>query len=281
MNLNDLFDERREQRDHWDGCYKIPWNDPAFSRRMLAEHLSQNHDRASRRQKLINEHVVFIHERLLNERPSRILDLGCGPGFYTEKLAVLGHLCRGIDFSPASIDYAVKNTAFPDRCEYLHDDILTASFGDHYDLVTFLFGEFNVFPSEDASTILAKVYRALKPGGRVLLETQSPELVRQIGETEDSWFKAAGGLFSDKPHICLMTNRWYPDDRIAAQEFIVIDAASAEVTEYRSTTRAYDASELKTMFERVGFYNIVFPESWDSGHFGLFRGFMLVQAEKK
>lgn len=29
---------------------KIPWNEPAFSQRMLANHLSQDHDWASRRQ---------------------------------------------------------------------------------------------------------------------------------------------------------------------------------------------------------------------------------------
>jgi hypothetical protein len=33
----------------WNGDYKIPWHDPAFSRRMLAEHLAQSHDLASRR----------------------------------------------------------------------------------------------------------------------------------------------------------------------------------------------------------------------------------------
>jgi len=33
----------------WHGAYKIPWDDPDFSRRMLAEHLSQEHDMASRR----------------------------------------------------------------------------------------------------------------------------------------------------------------------------------------------------------------------------------------
>lgn len=31
--------------------------------------------------------------------PTRILDLGCGPGLYTSRLARLGHCCVGIDFS--------------------------------------------------------------------------------------------------------------------------------------------------------------------------------------
>ena len=30
--------------DPWQGAYEIPWDDPDFSRRMLAEHLTQDHD---------------------------------------------------------------------------------------------------------------------------------------------------------------------------------------------------------------------------------------------
>jgi hypothetical protein len=30
----------------WHGAYKIPWDEPEFSRRMLVEHLSQDHDLA-------------------------------------------------------------------------------------------------------------------------------------------------------------------------------------------------------------------------------------------
>ena len=30
----------------WHGAYKIPWEDPDFSKRMLAEHLAQDHDMA-------------------------------------------------------------------------------------------------------------------------------------------------------------------------------------------------------------------------------------------
>lgn len=281
MKLTDIFDDARERRDHWDGKYKIPWDDPEFSRRMLAEHLSQNHDRASRREKLIDDHVNRLHRELLNEKPGKILDLGCGPGFYAEKLTALGHRCRGIDFSPASIEYAEKKRKHPDRCEYILGDIRAVPFGEGYDLAVFLFGEFNVFPPSDAVKISEKIYKALKPGGQVLLELQSPELVRQLGETEDSWFKAEGGLFSDRPHICLMTNRWFPEDRVATQEYLVIDAASAEVTELRSTTRAYDREELSAMLKKAGFDHITFPDPWDSGHFGEFSGFWLARAEKR
>jgi len=281
VKLTKLFDENRENRDHWDGKYKIPWDDTDFSRRMLAEHLCQDHDKASRREKLIDTHVHRLHEDILNGEPSRVLDLGCGPGFYSEKLAALGHRCVGIDFSPASIDYALKNSRHPDRCKFVLGDICKTEFGEDYDLAIFLFGEFNVFPPRDVAEILVKIYHALRSGGRVLIEAQTLDLVRQTGETEDSWFKDTRGLFSERPHICLMTNHWYPDDKVTEQEFIVIDAASANVTEYRSTTQGYDNDELTAMLRKAGFDDTEFPETWDSGHFGPQSGFFLVQAVKK
>ena len=90
----------------WSEGETIPWNDPAFSRRMLREHLSQAHDAASRRTETIEAHVAYIRTLLPEDRPARILDLGCGPGLYAQRLAAAGHQVRGIDFSPASIEYA-------------------------------------------------------------------------------------------------------------------------------------------------------------------------------
>src|SRR3712207_6228310 len=98
VNLLDVV-HRTPIPDPWAEGEKMPWTpwtDPAFSRRMLAEHLSQAHDRASRRAKTIATHVDWIHRIVLLGRPARILDLGCGPGLYTSRLAALGHECAGI-----------------------------------------------------------------------------------------------------------------------------------------------------------------------------------------
>ena len=130
----------------WAEGEKIPWNDPEFSKRMLNEHLSQAHDAASRRFEIIDKHVGWIHNNVLKGFPTRILDLGCGPGLYTNRLARLGHQCLGIDFSPASIAYArAQAEAEGLDCKYSQEDIRAADFGDGYGLVMLIFGEFNVF----------------------------------------------------------------------------------------------------------------------------------------
>src|SRR4051794_4182545 len=113
----------------WDGDYKIPWHDPEFSSRMMAEHLTQEHDMASRRFEWIDRQVDWIHRKLLAGRSANILDLGCGPGFYSHRLAVLGHRCRGIDFGPASIEYARQHSPNRSRCEFVLDDIRRTALG--------------------------------------------------------------------------------------------------------------------------------------------------------
>ena len=87
----------------WDEGENIPWNDPAFSKRMLDQHLSQEHDRASRPYDVIDRHIEWIHGALLKGESARILDLCCGPGLYTSRLAARGHevtvLCQRASWS--------------------------------------------------------------------------------------------------------------------------------------------------------------------------------------
>jgi 2-polyprenyl-3-methyl-5-hydroxy-6-metoxy-1,4-benzoquinol methylase len=100
LELLDII-RRQSVPKPWAEGEKIPWNDPDFSKRMLYEHLSQKHGAASRRFDIIDKHVNWIHNQVLKGNPTRVLDLGCGPGLYTNRLARLGHSCVGIDFSPA------------------------------------------------------------------------------------------------------------------------------------------------------------------------------------
>ena len=123
----------------WAEGEKIPWNDPEFSRRMLTEHLSQEHGMASRQGAVIDDHVAWLHQYVLAgrtsfparlpDRPARILDLACGPGLYASRLAKLGHQCTGIDFGPASIEYA-REAAQRDElsCWYIEGDLRTTDF---------------------------------------------------------------------------------------------------------------------------------------------------------
>jgi SAM-dependent methyltransferase len=253
---------------------------------MLAEHLSQAHDAASRRTPLIDAHVAWIHAAVLGGRPAAVLDLGCGPGLYLNRLAQLGHHGVGIDFSPASVAYARATAeAAGLAVEYRLQDLRTATFGagraapraaapaaatavgpgegtpaGEYDLALLLYGEFNAFKPQAAREILQKAFEVLRPGGRLLLEPSTFESVAALGAAPAHWYAAETGLWAPGPHLVLQDNGWDAAHCVAVERFVVVDAVTGVPTEHAMTTQAYREEELRALLAAVGLVAIeIFP----------------------
>src|SRR5688572_19310330 len=93
----------------------------------------------------------------------RILDVGCGPGWYTDKLARFGNV-TGLDLSEDAIEMA--RTRFPHItfiAGNIYDQWLPA---EHFDVVVSLEVIDHV---EDSLIFLERIERALKPGGHLIL----------------------------------------------------------------------------------------------------------------
>jgi len=253
MKLLDLVRRKPVPRP-WAEGDNIPWDDPPFSERMLAEHLCGEHDRASRRPAIIEKHVDWIHNGLLSAKPSRILDICCGPGLYLARHADAGHECVGVDYSPAAVAYAKREAENRGlRCEYTRSDVRTAEFGAGFDLVILIYGELNVFRPADALKILKKARRALADGGLLLLEPHTYAVVKTIGERPASWYSEDEGLFSDRAHVCLTESFWDEATETSTIRYFVVDAASGEATRYAQTFQAYSDERYRAVLEEAGF----------------------------
>jgi cyclopropane fatty-acyl-phospholipid synthase-like methyltransferase len=224
---------------------------------MLREHLSQAHDRASRRFEVVDAHVAWIHEGLLAGRADSILDLGCGPGFYCERLARRGHRCVGIDFSPASIAHAQAEAQRQGlACEYRLEDLAEARLAEDFGLALLVFGEFNTFAPEDARALLSKLRRALRADGVLVLEVHTEEAVRQTGQQPPRWFTADSSVFSDEPHLCLTESAWHSRERAATEQHFVVSLASGETTPYVNTLQAWSDEEYEALLRAAGFARV-------------------------
>jgi SAM-dependent methyltransferase len=241
---------------------KIPWNEPGFSERMLDEHLSQSHDGASRRLELIDRQVDWIHTTLLKGSPSDVLDLGCGPGLYSHRLAARRHRCLGIDFSPASIAYARAGAEAEELdCTFRLQDLTTGEFGGPHDLAMLIFGELNTFDPAAAASLLQRVRAALRPGGTLLLEPHPLDVVRRVGEAPSSWYSSEGGLFSPRPHLTLAEHRWFSEEAVAAARYLVVDAATGEVDVFGQRLHAFTDEQYRTVIVDAGFDDVEFHPS--------------------
>lgn len=277
MHISDIIG-RSTPPQPWAEGEKIPWDEPGFSARMLREHLSQAHDAASRRGPLIDRHVAAIHA-MLGGRPGRILDLGCGPGLYTSRLARLGHTCVGIDFGPASVAHARAEAAAEGlACTYEQADIREAAYGEGHDLVMLIFGELNAFRPDDAGLIVGKARAALSPGGLLLLELSTAEAVRAKGEGPATWQSAPAGLFADRPHILLRESFWDAGLRAATERYFVIDGGGA-VERHCLSTQAYSEDEQRELLAGCGLREVRHAPSL-SGDGEVFEGFQVVTAQR-
>ncbi len=234
----------------WSGG--LPWNDPAFSRRMLVEHLSQAHGAASRRFETIDAHTAWLHHEILATRPSRVLDLGCGPGLYTSRLAALGHQCTGIDFAPAAIEYAGREASTTGAaCTYRLEDLRTAELGRGFDLIMFLFGDLDTLPPVDAAGLLMRTAAALAPGGRLVLEVHTLEAVRKMGKAGRSRADLDGGLFADGPHTVTEESWWQQRDSTAIRR-IRVHRPGRRVEEHVITTQARGEGTYPLLLQAAG-----------------------------
>ncbi|QQE12358.1 class I SAM-dependent methyltransferase [Planctomycetota bacterium] len=260
--MNTDITTNTESQSFWDDEYKIPWHEADFSRRMLNEHLTQEHDLASRRFEIIDRQIEWIEKSILTHAPSNILDLGCGPGLYAQRLTAKGYEVLGIDFSPASIDYAKEQNQWPERCIFRLGDIRSFDYEKDHDLAMLLYGELNVFSPSEAEMILRKANASLKPGGRLIVEFQTHEAIQKNGENESIEQQCEKGLFSDQPYTCCIDSSWFPKDQITVQYFRVIEHHNEKTRTYVNTQQAYYDQALIELLQNAGFSDIGQESSW-------------------
>jgi len=109
MELRKIVDLTKRPEVYSQGT-GVMWTDEYISERLLEIHLNPDIELASRKSTTIDETIDWILDRIPGEG-LEILDLGCGPGLYAEKLAEIRHRVTGVDFSEGSIRYARESAA--------------------------------------------------------------------------------------------------------------------------------------------------------------------------
>ncbi|WP_422450353.1 class I SAM-dependent methyltransferase [Endozoicomonas sp. ALB091] len=81
--------------------------DPHIARQMMAYHLNPDINAASRSFDFIDESVSWLISSFGLNQSSTVIDFGCGPGLYTQRLKKQGTgTVVGLDFSQNSLEYA-------------------------------------------------------------------------------------------------------------------------------------------------------------------------------
>lgn len=106
--------------------------------------------------------------------PYRVLDIGCGTGSVTMRLANRGHTVTGVD--PADGMLQVARTKDPEgRLDWVQAPAAEFSLPDRFDLAIMTGHVFQVFLDEaETLAALRNIHRHMKPGGQLILESRNP-----------------------------------------------------------------------------------------------------------
>ncbi|MEV0899186.1 methyltransferase domain-containing protein [Actinoplanes sp. NPDC049802] len=120
--------------------------------------------------------------KLLGLEPGmEVLDLGCGHGRITNRLAARGCRVTGTDLSTVFLERARQDAAERGvTVEYLHEDMRDLTGSGRFDRVVNWGNAFGFHTDADDREVLARIAEVLRPGGRLLLETINyPRYIRE------------------------------------------------------------------------------------------------------
>jgi trans-aconitate methyltransferase len=113
-------------------------------------------------------------ELLAPEKGERILDLGCGTGHLTDRIAQSGAIVIGLDRSPAMLAEAHKN--YPEL-QLVAADATRFAFAAPFDAV---FSNATLHWILDAERVVECIAASLRPGGRLVLEMGGKGNIEQL-----------------------------------------------------------------------------------------------------
>lgn len=186
---------------------------------------------------------------LVEVKGKRILDLCCGPGRHAVPFAKRGFEVTAVDASEFLLAKAkVLAKEKLAEIEWVQGDMRDFLRPATFDLAISFFTSFGYFDDQDEDVkVLRNIHESLKPGGSLLLDTMSKELMAMNFQDTTSQRLSNGSTLVQRHEIfdswCRVRNEW-----------TVIAGGEAET--FMFDLNLYSARELKERLEAAGFTSI-------------------------
>lgn len=218
----------------------------------------------------------FIEESLRLKKNSRILDLACGFGRHSIELAQRGYQMVGLDLSMPLLQRAVDAAQQRSlNVKFIHSDMRELDFSQIFDGAFVWNTSLGYFDDRTNLEVLHGLHRALKVGGRLVVDVLNRDHVIQQTPTR-LWWEGNGCIFLEE------TEFDYQTSTLQAERSYIYEDGKPPV-EHTSFIRLYSVHELRQMLHVAGFR--VLEVSGEYHHRGYFLGpasrRIIVLAEKR
>ncbi len=221
-----VFDEvkhyAKKPEIYAEGSLKL-WEDPYIAKGMLEAHLSPGVDAASRKHSFIDESVEWIAKIAHPTTHPKLIDFGCGPGMYTSRLALKGYEVTGIDISSNSITYAKEKAKDLNiDVDYRLGNYLEFEEKEKYDIAILIYCDYGALSDENRIKVLQNISRAIKPGGKIVLDVFTPNQYTGKAESSEWSISGRGDFFKEEEYLCLESHMIY-SDFVRLNQYVIVD----------------------------------------------------------
>lgn len=206
------------------GEYTTPefWDDEYIFAQMLSSHLDPLTEPASRPHAYIDRSVDWIVPTLGLGPGSRLLDLGCGPGLYANRIAAHGVEVLGIDVSRRSLEHARETARSRDLpARFRHGNYLTTDLGGPHDAAILIYEDYCALSPAQRAALLGRVRAALCPAGRLLFDVTSTVRFSQYRDAVVQEPNLMDGFWAAPPYLGTQETWTYPELHLVLERYTI------------------------------------------------------------
>ena len=231
---------------------ELGWND------FWAEIFRVKHRRSIQGIEYYDKMVVDFCVKVLGvKKDGALLDIACGAGDQSVEFAKLGINVTAFDISERLIKYARECADSQEvSVNFFTGDMLQMSFENQFNGAVLLSHSFGFFNHEENKQVLKDTYKALKKGGRLLIDLMNPYNIPKFIQT---WSVLDGGYLLSEPHQLdapAGVLRGRPATFIDTDNIRIV--LMSEDARSNNDIRMYTALEIHAMLEETGFTKIEF-----------------------
>lgn len=215
--------------------------------------------------------VNFLVKELKLKKTMRILDLACGHGRHTNRLAELGYNVTGIDITKGFLDIALKEAKQKKLpVKYIRQDMREINYTNKFDRILFLFTAFGYFDDETNLKVLNNIARALKRNGLLCFDIPNRDGLMKI-LLPSVVVEKGNDLMIDIHNFDSVSGRLYN------KRIVIRDGKRKEKPFF---VRLYSATEIRDILSKVGMKIVKIFSYWDSKPFTSESKRMIIIAKK-